>query len=83
VAELDGETDWPPVRDTGERAWSAALDDLRRSQSELLATLRTLSDADLDAPVPGRDYNRGHLLRGLIQHHAYHGGQMSLLKRAV
>lgn len=83
VAEPEGEADWPPVRDVSERAWTAALDDLRRAQADLIATLRTLSDADLDGPVPNRDYDRGHLLRGLCQHHAYHAGQMSLLKRAL
>ena len=60
-----------------------SLEDLRRSQSELIATLRTLSDADLNGPVPNRDYDRAHLLHGLVQHHAYHAGQMSLLKRAL
>ncbi len=83
VTELEGEADWPPVRDTSENVWTAAFEDLRRSQSELIATLKTLRDADLNAPVPNRDYNRAHLLHGLTQHHAYHAGQMSLLKRAL
>ena len=83
VTELEGEADWPPVRDTSEKAWMAAFEDLRRSQSELIATLKTLSDLDLNAPVPNRDYDRAHLLHGLIQHHAYHAGQMSLLKKAL
>ena len=83
VTELEGEADWPPVRDTSENAWTAAFEDLRRSQSELIATLKTLSDVDLNAPVPNRDYDRAHLLHGLAQHHAYHAGQMSLLKRAL
>jgi uncharacterized damage-inducible protein DinB len=83
VTELEAEADWPPVRDTGENAWAEAFEDLRRSQSELIATLRTMSDVDLNAPVPNRDYDRAHLLHGLAQHHAYHAGQMSLLKRAL
>ena len=83
ISELEGKADWPPVRDTGENAWAAAFEDLRRSQSELIATLKDLSDADLNAPVPNRDYDRAHLLHGLAQHHAYHAGQMSLLKRAL
>jgi uncharacterized damage-inducible protein DinB len=83
ISELEGEADWPPVRDTSENAWKDAFEDLRRSQSELIATLKTLSDGDLNAPVPNRDYDRAHLLHGLAQHHAYHAGQMSLLKRAL
>lgn len=83
VAELEGEADWPPVRDASAKAWTAAIEDLRRAQSDLIATLKTLSDGDLEAPVPNRDYDRSHLLLGLVQHHAYHAGQMSLLKRAL
>jgi len=83
VMELGGEADWPPVRDTSEKAWTEAFKDLRLAQSELIATLKTLSDGDLNAPVPNRDYDRAHLLHGLAQHHAYHAGQMSLLKRAL
>jgi uncharacterized damage-inducible protein DinB len=83
VTELEGEADWPPVRDTSDKAWTEAFEDLRRAQSELIATLKALSDGDLNAPVPNRDYDRAHLLHGLAQHHAYHAGQMALLKRAL
>lgn len=83
VSELDGEADWPPVRDMSENAWAAAFENLRRSQSGLIATLKTLSDVDLNAPVPNRDYDCAHLLHGLTQHHAYHAGQMLLLKRIL
>jgi hypothetical protein len=83
VCELEGEADWPPVCDTSEPAWKAAFADLRRSQSDLIATLGAMSDFVLNAPVPNRDYDRAHLLHGLAQHHAYHAGQMALLKRAL
>lgn len=83
ATEPEGEADWPSIRDTSENAWTVALEDLRRSQSELIATLKTLSDADLSASVPNRGYDRAHLLHGLTQHHAYHAGQMSLLKQAM
>jgi uncharacterized damage-inducible protein DinB len=83
VAEPEGEADWPQVGEPSATAWAAAFTDLRRAQSALIATLKTLRDADLNAPVPNRDYDRAHLLRGLAQHHAYHAGQMSLLKRAL
>jgi uncharacterized damage-inducible protein DinB len=82
VCELEGEADWPPVREPGERAWTAAVDDLRRAQAELIATLRKLGDADLSATTPNREYDLEHLLRGLTQHHAYHTGQMAIIKNA-
>ncbi len=83
ITELQGEADWPPVRDAGDTAWKAAFEDLRRAQAELFATVRTFTDADLAGPVPNRNYDREFLLRGLAQHHAYHAGQMALLKRAA
>src|SRR5678815_841892 len=83
ATEPEGESNWPSVRDTSEKAWTVALEDLRQSQSELIATLKTLSDADLSASVPSRDYDRAYLLHGLTQHNAYHAGQMSLLKVAM
>jgi uncharacterized damage-inducible protein DinB len=82
VCELEGEADWPPVRETNEKAWAAAINDLGVAHSELIATLKTLRDAQLSAVTPNRDYDLEHLLRGLIQHHAYHTGQMALLKSA-
>ena len=83
VCEPEGEADWPPVRDTTDRAWASAFDTLRRAQADLVRTLETFSDADLDAPVPNREYSRAHMLHGLAQHHAYHAGQMALLKRSL
>jgi len=82
ICDLEGEADWPPVRDASDKAWTAAREDLRRAQSELVATLKTLRDTDLAAITPNRDYDLEHLLNGLIQHHAYHTGQMVLMKKA-
>lgn len=83
VSERSGETDFPQVRDSSEGAWKAALADLRKAEAELTQTLRGLSDDDLSGPVPNRNYDRAHMLRGISQHNAYHAGQMSLLKRAL
>src|SRR6266545_6058047 len=77
VCELEGEADWPPVRETNGKAWTATVEDLHRAQSELISTLRRLRDADLGALTPNRDYDLEHLLRGLVQHHAYHTGLMA------
>ena len=83
ICELEGDADWPPVREAGDEAWTAAVADLLAAQSELISTLRTLRMTDLASITPNRDYDIEHLLRGLIQHHAYHAGQMALLKRAL
>lgn len=80
--ELQGDDNFPPVRETSMEAWKAALEDLSRAHTELFTTLHGFTDADLAGPIPNRPYDRAFLLHGLPQHHAYHGGQMALLKKA-
>ena len=82
VCEPEGDNDWPPVRDTSDSAWVQAFVNLRAAQRELVRTLNALTDAEMSAAVPNREYDRAHMLHGLAHHHAYHAGQMALLKRA-
>ena len=90
VPGLPADGDWPsaPVRPTAD-AWTAALADLEAAHEELLAALDGLDPAALDADVVStRDASHGTgvkhrvLVHGLSQHHAYHGGQIALLRRA-
>ena len=80
--DLQGDANFPPVHNTTAEAWQASIEDLIQAHAELYATLNGLTDADLVGPVPNRPYDRAFLLHGLPQHHAYHGGQMALLKKA-
>jgi len=74
--------DWPPVGD-GEAAWSELRERLAREAARLAVAIDGLSPRQLAAPVVRRRYTVGHLLNGLIEHHAYHAGQIALLKRAL
>lgn len=76
--------DWP-AGDGGldEDGWQGELARLDERHRRLLATVRGLDDERLDAPVPGSDPTVRGLLLGILQHHAYHGGQIVLLKRAA
>jgi uncharacterized damage-inducible protein DinB len=79
--------DWQEVTDTSEAAWKAALAALDTSYDALSRAVGELSDADLDRPL-GTDSNPsggstvGLTLHGVVQHDAYHAGQISLLKKA-
>jgi hypothetical protein len=75
--------DFPPVTDTGDAAWAAALDDLDRRHRALLAVVAGLDEAKLGAIVPGKDYPVVAMLHGTVQHYAYHAGQIALLKKLV
>ena len=69
------------VRPT-EAAWREAVQTLRINHNELIDTVAALTEARLSGPVPGKDYDIRFMLTGAVQHAAYHGGQIALLKRA-
>ena len=64
-----------------EMAWRDAVDRLRRNHSKLVEAVSSLSDSRLSAQVPGKPYDFEFMLLGAVQHAAYHGGQIALLKR--
>ncbi|MFN0152531.1 MAG: DinB family protein [bacterium] len=82
--EISSDEDWPPVGDTSEAAWNAARAHLALTQDALLRAIAGMSDARLDEIVgAGHDQTLYVLLHGVVQHDTYHGGQISLLKRAL
>jgi len=83
--------DWPsqPATPT-ESAWRAAQGDLRAAHADLISAVDALSAADLVRmvgdqrdPAGGTGKTVGSHIRGLLQHHTYHLGQIALLKRAA
>jgi uncharacterized damage-inducible protein DinB len=82
TADPTPEQDWPPVTGTDADAWSRALERLAACHREIAAETRELDDARLDAKVANLDYSVEVLLRGIVEHSTYHGGQIALLKKA-
>lgn len=70
------------ITDHSEKAWRNAVKTLQEKHSELIKTVSNLPEAKLNDPVPGRDYNNRFMLLGAVQHVAYHGGQIALLKKS-
>ena len=79
--------DWPAPRfGAGEPAWKAAKDDLAAAQKEIEAAVGALKPADLTRWIEnheGTSCTVGTVIRGLLQHHTYHEGQIAILKRAA
>src|SRR2546421_341916 len=68
VVELEGEDDWPPVRDSSSSAWKQTLATLAERHAALLqAVAHAPSDRLLDT-VPNRDHDFYHMLEGCVQH---------------
>ena len=83
--------DWPAPKSAGdEAAWRAANADLATAQNELETAVDSIKPEDLVRwvgderdPALGAGQAVGTMIRGLMQHHTYHEGQIAILKRAA
>ena len=85
TGDVTAAEDWPqPGADgaTSDEAWREELRLLEERHRRLRATVERLDDDGLDDPVAGSDPTVRGLLLGILQHHAYHGGQIVLLRKA-
>ena len=80
VSGLPPGSDFPAAPADPEAAWREAKDRLEDAHRRLHADVLALDDTRLDDPS-GDSTVRAQLL-GLLQHHAYHGGQILMLARA-
>ncbi len=83
IDSIPDEEDFPQIVDPGEEAWRQALLQLDEAHTRLDATLSRFEESRLDDPVPLRDDSYYTMLHGLIQHNAYHAGQIVLLGKAT
>lgn len=77
--------DWPVPKDHSATEWELMVNDFKKANDRLVATL---SEIDLSIkiidernPSMGTGVDRAQLINGLIQHHAYHAGQIALLSK--
>lgn len=84
---LPADGDWPaPPTEADSVAWRNALAALAAAHAELLAALDDSPAERLDALIGTSDgpaITCAGMIRGFAQHHAYHGGQIALLRKAV
>lgn len=82
-ADPTPEEDWPPLHDKSEEAWRAARERLKTAHRELAEEVSGLDDAVLISRLPGKDHTALVMYHGIIEHDAYHGGQIAILKKAL
>lgn len=81
VTDVLPDVDFPPGAAASEEAWRSTLARLDQAHRRLHSALLALDDERLDDPVVGSDPTvRGQLL-GILQHNAYHAGQIMMLKK--
>ena len=90
VAQDPEQGDWPVRTGVGDAEWDAIVAALDAANAELLEAAARVDDEQLDERIgdardraSGSGVSRYVTLHGLAQHHAYHAGQISLLKRVL
>lgn len=90
--DMPEEGDWPEVGQVTEAAWKRDRKRLGESLTDLLDTLNSLREEDLDRtggglddrdPALGTGVTLRAMVNGLVQHNAYHSGQIALLRKAL
>jgi uncharacterized damage-inducible protein DinB len=81
VALTDAEN-FGHIEHVSEAAWQLAVKNLKQHHADLIQAVSALPESRLYEPLPDKDYNLLFMLHGAVQHAAYHGGQIALLKRA-
>ena len=82
-AEPSESENWPPVAGTTPEAWGAARAALEQGHHELAQAVKGLVEEQLSTLVTWRTYSAQAMLQGVVEHGAYHGGQIAVLKRAM
>jgi uncharacterized damage-inducible protein DinB len=72
-----------PIIDNSERAWQETLERYDKSQKSWLVYLEKLNSTDLEKIYSGKKYTFYELIHGILQHDAYHLGQIIMLKKLV
>lgn len=75
--------DWPAVPTPSAATWRQAIELVGSSYEALAIQVASLAPEDLSRIVPGRDYTVETMMRGVIEHGTYHGGQIAILKKAL
>jgi uncharacterized damage-inducible protein DinB len=90
VAQEPEAGDWPAGNPANDAEWKAIVAAFDAANEETLSAMAHLNEAVLDErigdvrdPALGSGVTGYVTLHGLVQHHAYHTGQISLLKKAI
>lgn len=81
--DVDHDADWPEEGRLTEEAWTRAIAELERAHAKLHGAILDLDDRRLDDTVAGAAPTVRGLLLGILQHNAYHTGQIAQIAREL
>lgn len=76
-------TDYPAVGEASAAAWQAAIENLEEAERRLREQILQQAGGRFDPGAPGYDARMHEQLLGGIAHLAHHGGQVTMLRRAM
>ena len=74
-------SDWGPAKLDSDATWQTACAALEEAHGRLWTAVHELEEARLDEVRSGSDTTIRGLLLGILQHNAYHAGQIALLRK--
>lgn len=72
-----------PLKDTSEKAWSETYQDFEKAGHEWVSFLDTFNSKEFETIYPGNRLNYYEHIHGILQHDAYHLGQINILRKLV
>lgn len=72
-----------PVTDISHEAWQNTLKKLEQSQQNWVQFLNTFNTADFEKKYPGNGMSYYEHIHGILQHDAYHLGQIVIMAKRV
>jgi uncharacterized damage-inducible protein DinB len=80
--------DWPPTGAPDEQKWHNYVNDLKLVNVNLQGLIQDFPAEKWDEPIDDKRGDRpvvtyAELIRGFIQHHVYHSGQIAILNRII
>nr|WP_199158858.1 DinB family protein [Pedobacter sp. ASV2] len=80
--------DWPIAQNKTIQGWEKIIFDFKIANEELIRICDSIKDQDWHEwvksesnPALGKGIDKIELLNGLVQHHAYHAGQIAILSK--
>src|SRR5680860_61922 len=67
-----------PIADTSQKAWMKTLEELKKTQKEWITFLKKFDEVDFQKQYPSNAMTYYEHIQGIIQHDAYHLGQIVL-----
>jgi uncharacterized damage-inducible protein DinB len=74
---------FPQVDTSSDAAWQAVLQQLREQHKSLERATQKIDEVLLHVKLPNRRHTRAVMLHGVVEHDAYHAGQIALLKKLI